>query len=90
MTICNLFSLDAGEKESLSLLNNDPDAIFLTDDAAARIVAIKLGYRVHGTIGVLVRAIRRELLKPEEVADALQHLKPFSNFRNFDKLQNLL
>lgn len=77
-TICNLFSLDAGEIEALSLLTHDPDAIFLTDDAAARIVATQLGYRVHGTIGVLVRAIRREFLKPEEVADALQRIRDVS------------
>lgn len=77
-TICNLFSLDAGEMESLSLLNNDPDSIFLTDDAAARIVATKLGYRVHGTIGVLVRAIRRDLLNPEEVVDALLRIRDVS------------
>jgi len=77
-TICNLFSLDAGEKEALSLLNNEPGAVFLTDDAAARIVATKLGYRVHGTIGVLVRAIRRDLLNPEEVADALQRIRDVS------------
>lgn len=77
-TICNLFSLDAGEKEALSLLDNEPDAVFLTDDAAARIVATKLGYRVHGTIGVLVRAIRRDLLNPEEVADVLQRIRNVS------------
>ena len=76
--ICNLFSLDAGEKEALSLLNKEPGAVLLTDDAAARIVATKLGYRVHGTIGVLVRAIRRDLLNPEEVAVALRRIRDVS------------
>jgi predicted nucleic acid-binding protein len=73
--VCKLFSLDAGEVEALNLMQNQPGAIFLTDDAAARIVASKLGYRVHGTIGVLVRAIRRDFLTPEEVADALMRIR---------------
>lgn len=77
-TICKLFSLDKGEVEALSLMSFEPGAVFLTDDAAARIVAAKLGYRVHGTIGVLIRAIRRNLLKPEEVADALKRVHDVS------------
>lgn len=36
-----------------------PQALFLTDDSAARLVAQQFGYRVHGTIGVLLRSIRR-------------------------------
>jgi predicted nucleic acid-binding protein len=36
-----------------------PEAILLTDDAAARLAAEQLGMRVHGTLGVLLRAIRR-------------------------------
>jgi predicted nucleic acid-binding protein len=67
-----------GEVEALSLMSFEPGAVFLTDDAAARIVAAKLGYRVHGTIGVLIRAIRRNLLKPEEVADALNRIHDVS------------
>jgi len=54
--------------------SKEPDLIFLTDDAAARLVAKRLGFRVHGTIGVLIRAIRRNLMKPEKVIDALNRL----------------
>ncbi|MBW1746313.1 MAG: hypothetical protein JRI62_10835 [Deltaproteobacteria bacterium] len=51
-----------------------PDAMFLTDDAAARIVAKQLGYNVHGTIGILVRAIRRSQMSPKEVLDILRDI----------------
>lgn len=84
--VCKLFSLDAGEIEALSLMQNQPGAIFLTDDAAARIVASKIGYRVHGTIGILVRAIRRDLLNPEEVADALKRIRDISSLYIKDSL----
>jgi predicted nucleic acid-binding protein len=53
------FSLDAGEAECLALMAFTAGAIFLCDDAAARLVAERLDHRVHGTIGVLLRAIRR-------------------------------
>ena len=73
-TMCKIFSLDAGEAEALAILNKEPGFTFLTDDAAARLVANRLGIRVHGTIGVLTRAIRRRLMKPNEVLDALNRI----------------
>ncbi len=56
----------------------------LSDDGAARWAANRLGYRVHGTIGVLLRAIRRKQRTPSEVLHHLQaipasstlHLRP--------------
>lgn len=57
--LARTFSLAAGEFESLCLMATLPHAFLLTDDAAARLVAGKLGYPVHGTIGVVVRSMRR-------------------------------
>jgi predicted nucleic acid-binding protein len=51
-----------------------PHAILLTDDAAARLAAKGLGYRVHGSIGVLLRAIRRGQRAPGELATILRDL----------------
>ena len=73
-TMCRVFSLDAGEVEALAILKTEPGLTFLTDDAAARLVATRLGFRVHGTIGVLIRAIRRDLMNPKEVLDALSRI----------------
>ena len=39
--------------------------------AAARLVADRMGFRVHGTIGLIVRAIRRNQLSPEKVVEIL-------------------
>jgi predicted nucleic acid-binding protein len=65
--MCSIFALDRGETEALIIMENYPAAIFLTDDASARMVAERMGFRVHGTIGVLARAIRRGQKNPEEV-----------------------
>ena len=68
-------SLDAGEQAALALMRQYPQAILLTDDAAARLAAQQLGMRVHGTLGVLLRAVRRGQRTPEEVL-ALLHAIP--------------
>jgi predicted nucleic acid-binding protein len=67
-------SLDIGEQAALSLLQQNPQAMFLTDDAAARLAATTIGYRVHGTIGILIRAIRRHQLTKDEVISLLRQL----------------
>jgi predicted nucleic acid-binding protein len=51
-----------------------PGAILLTDDAAARIVAEKLQYEVHGTIGVVVRALRRVQRTRRQVINLLRSI----------------
>lgn len=67
-------SLDLGEQAALTLMKSYPEAILLTDDAAARLAAVTLGYRVHGTIGILVRAIRRKQKSKEEILSILRTL----------------
>jgi len=74
LTLCKIFLLDAGEIEALALMEKNPEAIFLTDDASARIVAEQMGFKVHGTIGVLIRSIRRKQMQPEEVLQLLKEL----------------
>jgi predicted nucleic acid-binding protein len=67
-------ALDLGEQAALSLVISHPDAILLTDDAAARLAAEALEYRVHGTIGILLRALRRKQRTHDEVLSVLKHL----------------
>ena len=84
LTLCRIFSLDAGEIEALALMEINPKYVFLTDDAAARLVAEQMKFKVHGTIGVLLRSIRRGIRKPDEIIDILfeipqrstLHIKP--------------
>ncbi|MCD6266011.1 MAG: hypothetical protein J7K02_08625 [Deltaproteobacteria bacterium] len=72
--MCRIFSLDAGEIEALAIIEKNPDALFLTDDACARLVADRMGFKVHGTIGIVVRTIRRELMQPEQVLRILAEI----------------
>ena len=73
-TLIQSLSLDLGEQAALTLMQNYPRAIFLTDDAAARLAAMTLRYRVHGSIGILIRAIRRGQRTRDEVIMILREL----------------
>jgi predicted nucleic acid-binding protein len=42
--------------------------------SAARLVAKQMGFNVHGTIGILVRSIRRGQMKPKEVLRILTEI----------------
>lgn len=72
--LAQAFLLDAGELEALRLMQVSTGAILLTDDAAARLVAERLEYEVHGTIGVIVRALRRQQRTKRQVLNLLRAL----------------
>ena len=54
--------LGPGETETLALAETLEDPLVLLDDEAARTKARRLGLRVRGTLGILVRAYRQDLL----------------------------
>jgi predicted nucleic acid-binding protein len=64
--------LHAGEQAALRLLQRFPSAVLLTDDDAARRAADRLGHEVHGTLGILLRAIRRGLKTQKQVVGLLK------------------
>ena len=73
--LARALGLDLGEQAALSLMGLYPDAILFTDEAAARLAAKGLGYHVHGSIGVLLRAIRRQQRAPHDVLSILRSLQ---------------
>jgi predicted nucleic acid-binding protein len=54
-----LYTLHHGEREALACCVQRAPALFLTDDTAARLAAQALDIQAHGTIGLLVRAVRK-------------------------------
>lgn len=61
----NIFSskLHAGEIEVLILAQNLQADLIIVDDKPARKAATFLGFEITGTVGVLVKAKKRELIK---------------------------
>jgi predicted nucleic acid-binding protein len=89
--ITTAFLLDAGEQAALLLLQEEPAAILLTDDTAARLAAKALGYRAHGTLGILIRAVRRRQRSREQVLALLMALPERSTLHvRTDLLQQII
>lgn len=74
VAILEAFSLAPADREALAMAQETPGALFLTDDAAVRLVAEQLGIEARGTVGILIRAIRQESRTRAAVLDTLQTL----------------
>jgi predicted nucleic acid-binding protein len=65
--IAALYSLHRGERAALALCLEHSIGTLLTDDTAARLAATSLNLDTHGTLGLLIRSVRRGLRSPTEV-----------------------
>jgi predicted nucleic acid-binding protein len=77
-TLAHALNLHEGEREALGVALEQQAKLFLTDDTAARLAARSLGIPVHGTIGVLFRAIRMGRKSGQEIAALLRSLPSHS------------
>ncbi|HZQ07888.1 MAG TPA: DNA-binding protein [Anaerolineae bacterium] len=90
-TLAQALALDRGEIQALGLLQDQPQCMFLTDDAAARLAAEQLGYEVHGTIGLIIRSVRRGARTPQIALAVLGSIPERSTlFINPNLLANIL
>ena len=62
VTLSLATTLGAGERAAFSLALEASDAMVLMDDGRARRVGQRLGIRMTGTVGVLVRATREGII----------------------------
>lgn len=69
-----LYTLHAGEQEALHLCLEFTHSLLLTDDTAARLAAKNPGVSAHGTLGLLVRAIRQQSRSKNEVLALLREI----------------
>ena len=65
------YALHRGEREALALCLQLKPALLLTDDTAARLAAKELGVIAHGTIGLLIRSVRKQHRSPESAVELL-------------------
>jgi predicted nucleic acid-binding protein len=69
-----VFGLRHGEREALALCLARPDALLLTDYSAARLAAKTLAILAHGSIGLILRAVRRGLRTPMQALQLLDDI----------------
>lgn len=68
------YSLDLTEAECISLALQESAEIFFTDDLDARNVAKELNIDVHGTIGIILRAYRENIITKNEAINKIKEL----------------
>ncbi|MBI4449029.1 hypothetical protein HY641_03320 [Candidatus Woesearchaeota archaeon] len=65
LILCNEHGLDLGEAQSIALCRQNGVRIFLTDDLDARDVAKRFSITPHGSLGILLRALREGIINKE-------------------------
>ncbi len=60
------YNLDLGEATGISLCRQENIRLFFTDDLDAKDVANKLGFEAHGTIAIILRAFREDIINKKE------------------------
>ena len=66
--------LDYGEIAVLKLAGTYPDCLILIDDASARKIAESLGYKVKGTLYVILLATRRKIISEKTAYEIINSL----------------
>lgn len=72
--LARLFTLHTGEREALSLCIRYSGGWLLTDDTAARLAAQSLKITARGTLGLIIRGIRRGQFTPAEALTILRNI----------------
>lgn len=75
----NQHELDLGEAEAIALSLQEKADYFLTDDLGARQVANDYYLNVHGTIGIILRGFREELISKDTTIEKVRELKSKSS-----------
>ncbi|MBS3072194.1 DUF3368 domain-containing protein [Candidatus Pacearchaeota archaeon] len=66
--------IDLGELAVIKLAKKENPELILIDDASARVIAESFGFKVRGTIYVLLSAYKRKLIKKTEIKDLIDNL----------------
>ncbi|EMB25543.1 DUF3368 domain-containing protein [Treponema denticola] len=85
--------LDLGESEAIYLSDNKKADLLLMDEARGREVAIRMGIKVMGTIGILGLAYEDSLISKEEIKQAIEILRDFGRHiseRLYEQLLNFI
>lgn len=72
--------IEIGEVSLISLAKKLKPNLILIDDASARTITESFGFKVKGTLYVLLRAYKKKLINKKEVKDLINKLI-FSGFR---------
>ena len=89
--LANEENLGLGEAEAIALSLQEKVGCFVTDDLEAREVAKRYHLEVHGTIGIVLRALKDKLINKKTALEAVEKLKSNSSlFITQDLIDNIV
>lgn len=68
------YDLDLGETTGIALCKQENIKLFFTDDLEAREVANMLGFEAHGTLAIILRSYKKNLLNIKEAESSIERL----------------
>jgi predicted nucleic acid-binding protein len=72
-------------------MQHHPGATLLTDDSVARLVALQMGFKAYGTLGVVLRSLERRQRTKRQVLNLLRAVPRRSTlFVRVDFLESLI
>lgn len=77
--ICERYCLDLGEATSIALAKQEKINLFFTDDLEARETAKLFGLEAHGTLGIIMRALREKILTKETAIKSIEDISDNSS-----------
>ena len=91
--LCRSAGLDVGESEAIYLSDAGKADMLLMDEARGREVAMRMGIRIMGTIGILILAYEDDFISKEEIRSAIEILRDSGRHiseRLYNQLLNLI
>ena len=73
------YELELGESTAIALAQQEKISLFFTDDLDAREAAKKFHLEVHGTLGLLLRALREKQITQEEALEIVKRISTESS-----------
>ncbi|MBI2632626.1 hypothetical protein HYW75_06480 [Candidatus Pacearchaeota archaeon] len=72
--LVNRYNIDFGEATGISLCKQERIKLFFTDDLEARDVAYNLGFEAHGTISIILRTYKENIISKKETIELIEKL----------------
>lgn len=70
--LATLYTLHRGEREAMELCLTKSVGVLLSDDTAARLACQAIHIQTHGTLGLLLRAVRLQIRTAQEILGILE------------------
>ncbi len=84
--LCEIYEIHLGEATAISLCKQEKVKLFFTDDLDARKTAKNLGLKAHGTIAIILKSLKNNLINKKQAFSLVENLYHNSSLFLTEKL----